>query len=325
MGAADPIPSAPAPGPDGPLGEPVPPERIDLDAVRRRARGAYLGLAVGDALGATTEFMSPGEIHMRYGVHQDIVGGGWLHLKAGSVTDDTGMSLALGDALLEAGGMDAAVVGRHFLAWLRGKPVDVGHTVRRGLQRVMHVGTLVAPYSEYSAGNGTAMRNLPVVLATLADDAAFAGWSRAQGRITHNHPEAEAGTLMLGDLTRQAVLLGAEAPLQSLARRWGEHEPKFDFRRFYGDTDGYIVHTVRLVTHFLFNTFDFESYVVAVVNQGGDADTNGALAGALAGAFYGPDAIPARWLKQLDGATRAAVEAQADRLLAAFPPPSPAA
>ena len=50
-----------------------------------RALGAYLGFACGDALGATVEFMTPKQIHKHYGVHQDIIGGGWLNLEAGQV------------------------------------------------------------------------------------------------------------------------------------------------------------------------------------------------------------------------------------------------
>ena len=60
-----------------------------------RALGSYLGLAVGDALGATVEFMTAREIAARYKIHNQIVGGGWLHLKPGGVTDDTEMALAL--------------------------------------------------------------------------------------------------------------------------------------------------------------------------------------------------------------------------------------
>lgn len=59
-----------------------------------RAIAAYLGLALGDALGATVEFMTPREIVAAHGVHDRIRGGGWLRLRAGQVTDDTTMSLA---------------------------------------------------------------------------------------------------------------------------------------------------------------------------------------------------------------------------------------
>src|SRR5664279_3482379 len=99
-------------------------DRID------RALGAYLGLAIGDALGATVEFMRPREIALQYGVHREIIGGGWLKLARGQVTDDTTMSLALGTALLQAGeqalrahanGDDAVVrmIGESFSQWLR--------------------------------------------------------------------------------------------------------------------------------------------------------------------------------------------------------------
>jgi ADP-ribosyl-[dinitrogen reductase] hydrolase len=80
----------------------------NLDAVRDRARAAYLGLALGDALGATVEFMTPREIAAFHGTHKDILGGGWLHLKPGRVTDDTEMSLALGRAILDRGGLVSA-------------------------------------------------------------------------------------------------------------------------------------------------------------------------------------------------------------------------
>ena len=68
-----------------------------------KALGAYLGLAIGDALGATVEFMRPREIALQYGIHREIIGGGWLKLARGQVTDDTTMSLALGAALLQGG------------------------------------------------------------------------------------------------------------------------------------------------------------------------------------------------------------------------------
>ena len=103
------------------------------NSITDRAVAAYWGLAVGDALGATVEFMTPGEIRHQYGVHDHIRGGGWLRLKTGQVTDDTEMSLALGDAILQKGALDTVEVAQHFDQWLRSKPIDVGQTVRRGI------------------------------------------------------------------------------------------------------------------------------------------------------------------------------------------------
>ena len=71
--------------------------------VENRAMAAFLGFAIGDALGATVEFMTKGEIAAQYGVHREIVGGGWLRLKPGQVTDDTQMALALGRSIIRRG------------------------------------------------------------------------------------------------------------------------------------------------------------------------------------------------------------------------------
>ena len=92
-----------------------------------------LGLAIGDALGATLEFMTPREIRQCHGVHREIRGGGWLRLRAGQVTDDTEMSLALGASILARGAVDPESVAEAFSDWMRGKPVDIGSTVRRGI------------------------------------------------------------------------------------------------------------------------------------------------------------------------------------------------
>jgi ADP-ribosyl-[dinitrogen reductase] hydrolase len=79
-----------------------------------RAEGAYLGLAVGDALGATLEFMTPREIQHQYGVHREIRGGGWLKLRRGQVTDDTEMALALGESILLRGGVEPAAAAQAY-------------------------------------------------------------------------------------------------------------------------------------------------------------------------------------------------------------------
>ena len=81
----------------------VRPTRSPSELLSNRVTGAYLGLAIGDALGATVEFLTPNEIRHQIGAHREITGGGWLRLKAGQVTDDTTMSLALGTAILAQG------------------------------------------------------------------------------------------------------------------------------------------------------------------------------------------------------------------------------
>ena len=145
-----------------------------------RALGAYLGFAVGDALGVTVEFTTRSEIAARYGVHCRMLGGGWLNLLPGQVTDDTEMTLAVGRAIIRHGGWDLEAACDEFGAWLKGVPVDVGNTCRRGIRRYLIEASMVAPFSEGDAGNGACMRNLPIALAALHDPALFDTWTLEQ-------------------------------------------------------------------------------------------------------------------------------------------------
>lgn len=292
-----------------------------------KALGAYLGLAIGDALGATVEFMRPREIAAQYGVHRDIIGGGWLKLARGQVTDDTGMSLALGGALLQGGssalralaGGDETLVrsmGEAFAQWLRAKPVDCGNTCRRGILRFMHEGTLSGPPNPGDAGNGALMRNVPVVLATLGDDSAFERLSIAQARLTHHHPLSDAAVLGMGQLLRLTLHGGEPRDRQQWIQQWTVANPAFRFTPYRGRASAYVVDTVQTVLHFLNLHEDFERALVATVNQGDDADTTGALLGMLAGARCGASALPQRWLQRLQPATLQAITDQASGLLA---------
>ena len=291
-----------------------------MTPLQSRAVAAYLGLAIGDALGATVEFMTPREIAAQYRVHDSIRGGGWLRLKAGQVTDDTTMSLALGRAILECDGrVDPHAAARAFDDWMRAKPVDIGNTVRRGVMEFRKTGVPVMPPSEHDAGNGAAMRILPVALATLDQpEEAIRAACLAQAHITHNNPLSDAACLTLTHMLHDA-LAGADklALLHHHAHPLAALHPEFAFRggRQVANPSGYVADTLRAVFQALFDTDDFESCLVDVVNRGGDADTTGAIAGMLAGALYGLEGIPARWREALEPATRRDCEAQARALV----------
>lgn len=298
-----------------------------MDELFDKALGAYLGFAIGDALGATVEFMLPREIAHRYGVHRDIVGGGWLKLASGQVTDDTTMSLALGSALL-TGGVDALQhhvqgdetlvrhVGDAYVRWFKGRPVDCGNTCRRGIMRYMLDGSLEGPLNPGDGGNGALMRNLPAVLATLGDDAAFERVSIAQARLTHHHPLSDAATLGLGRLLR-LILAGADrGTCQLWITQWVLDNPSFRFTPYRGYATAYVLDTVQTVLHYLTLHADFEAALVATVNQGDDADTTGALVGMLAGARCGASRLPQRWLSRLKPEILQAITDQTSGLLA---------
>lgn len=287
--------------------------------LRSRALGAYLGLAAGDALGATVEFMTPREIHAHFGRHRNMVGGGWLKLKAGQVTDDTQMSLALGQAIVTRGGWDVRAGADSLVAWMKSRPVDIGNTCRRGIRRYMTQGTVEGPQDEHDAGNGACMRNLPITLATLGNDEALVRWTVEQCHLTHHNSLSDAGTVALGRMVHRLLLGGGLKDCRREANRLLTDYPVFRFDPYPKRTTGYIVDTLQTVLYFFFRTDCYEDCLTEVVNQGGDADTTGALAGMLAGAAYGMEGIPRRWIKKLDPAARGAVEEQALALLRLAP------
>jgi ADP-ribosyl-[dinitrogen reductase] hydrolase len=295
------------------------PPSVHLPDVRDRARGALLGLALGDALGATVEFLTPGEIRATHGVHRDLTGGGWLRLKPGAVTDDTEMALALAQAIDRAGGFELREVADCFAAWLKGRPTDVGSSCRAGIRRYLLEGTLQGKPGAWDAGNGAAMRVAPVALLTLGDDEAAARLSVEQARITHHHPLSDAGTTLVTRLIQLAVLGRSMRQLERVAAEAVALEPRFAWSPYRGQASGYIVETIQTVLHALFSTRSFEECLVAVVNLGGDADTTGAIAGAIAGAYYGPEELPIRWLKRIDSRLRDELTRLALRLVALSP------
>lgn len=290
-----------------------------MEEIRDRARAALLGVALGDALGATVEFLTPAEIRAAHGVHREIRGGGWLRLRPGAVTDDTEMSLAIGEAIAARGGFDARAVADALVAWMRGRPADVGNTVRRGLRRYLLDGTLEGPPATGDGGNGAAMRMVPVALASLGDARRLARDAVAQARITHHHPLSDLACVHVGELVQGACRGASAAELRRRSEALAAAHPQLAFEGWRGPATGYVADTLRTVLRRVHESRSFEECLVAVVNDGGDADTTGAIAGGIAGALYGTAALPRRWLRRLDGALLARLEALAERLVALSP------
>jgi ADP-ribosyl-[dinitrogen reductase] hydrolase len=249
--------------------------------------------------------MTPREIVHHFGVHREIVGGGWLKLKPGQVTDDTTMSLALGDAILANGGRVVPLAcAQAFDAWMRRKPIDIGNTVRRNLVTFRQTGLPLAPPSDHDAGNGAAMRVLPVALAKLgAAEADVRVAVRAQAQVTHNNALSDQVCEFL-TLAVQDFLCGrslSEMIDRRITPLLAKHpELAFRDRPRRENPSGWVLETLQAVLQGLLDSTGFEPCLIDVVNRGGDADTTGAIVGMLAGALYGSSALPARWLAVLD-------------------------
>jgi ADP-ribosyl-[dinitrogen reductase] hydrolase len=277
---------------------------------RDRVRGCAVGAAVGDALGMPLEFgpRQPVERMVR-----EMRPG---RLPAGSFTDDTEMALALAESLLAHRPLDAEDLAGRFVAWLRAGPPDVGIHTQSVLSRVAAgmawqpaVESVQASHPD-SAGNGSVMRCWPVALAYAQGNLLqLVVDSQLQSRVTHPHPECEAGSAFVN--AALYFLLGGATPVAALdqalmavrlprglqaAIEAAPGQPREALRN-----SGWVRHTVESAVWGLLTTSSFEEAVVQVVNLGADADSAGAVAGALAGAAYGLAGIPARWQAVLQG------------------------
>ena len=306
-----------------------------------RARGALVGLAVGDALGTTNEFKVAGT----FTPSTDMVGGGVFDLEPGQWTDDTSMALCLADSLLAQGRYDSFDVMERYDRWRKdgyrsstGTCFDIGNQVMRSLwdfevnQRVPRTAQRTT-----SAGNGAIMRLAPVVIAgfehrEIREIVATAGLS---ARETHYSVEAEAATEVFAALLVGALL--GWAPEHIINVGWASTGPAFDEMAarvistdpaeraaWEKDTSGYIVHGLRLAVHGLLDFGSFDEAVLAIANLGGDADTNAAIYGQLGGAHFGVEAIPASWRstlyqgEEIDELARALVDLRLEAPLTRF-------
>lgn len=279
-----------------------------------RFQGCLLALAVGDALGAPLEFMSRAEIKARYGRVVDMMSGGWLGLEAGEYTDDTEMMLCIARSLVEKGRWDPQDAAQRFGRWFEGGPKDVGRITAQALE-ALKAGARWDEAGEIahrllggkSAGNGSIMRCAPIGLLYCCDTDRLISSSVESSRITHWAPQARWGAAALNLAIAQLVCGRREGLIEEVAKRVEEPVIGEALRKTASLTydqvpnSGYVVHTLQAAWWCFEKTTSLEEAVITAVNLGGDADTIGAVCGALAGAYYGKDAIPHRWLASLRG------------------------
>lgn len=290
-----------------------------------RYEGCLLGLACGDAVGTTVEFRTPGT----FSPLTDMVGGGPFKLQPGQWTDDTSMALCLAESLLYCKGFDARDQMVRYVNWWRwgymsatGECFDIGNTVQTALARFEATGEPFAGSTDaWSAGNGSLMRLAPVVLYFHPDAAAIDFYSAESSRTTHGAAEALECCRLLAHMLRlalegaskQAILSTTLPGLQQarvLELMNGTYKQKAAVE--IAGT-GYSVASLEAALWCFHNQHDFASTVLAAANLGDDADTTAAIAGQLAGAYYGVGDIPAGWLGKLH--MRSEIQTYANRLV----------
>ena len=281
-----------------------------MDAgMRDRAWGCVVGAAVGDALGMPLEFGPPRPSDR---LVREMQPG---RLPAGTFTDDTEMALALAESLLAHFPLNPEDLAQRFVTWYRAGPDDVGNHTSAVLSRIAggeeweQAVEAVQRLRPDSAGNGSLMRCWPVALAHWDDLNQLLTDSRLQSRVTHPHPECVAGSAFVNAAIYH--LLREASPEEAVTRALEVVEMPEELRavieaapgrrREELKNSGWVRHTLESAVWGLLATDSFEDAVVQVVNLGNDADTAGAVVGALAGAAYGLEAILAPWRDAVQG------------------------
>lgn len=296
-------------------------------SLRDRYAGCLVGLACGDALGGPVEFQSRSQIASSFpdGV-REMIGGGWLHLAPGEITDDTQMALAIARACTPAG-IDIDQVATNFVAWYRSGPKDVGNTTAAALAAIANgaswqdAGEMVYRANPTGAANGALMRCAPLALRFRADPERLRQASLDTARITHAAPRATWATVALNQALVHLLDGGDRTGTLAAARtRIDEPEvvaaldniPTLTYETL--KSGGFVLDTLTAALWCLLHHDTVEETIVDAVSLGDDADTTGAVAGALAGACWGIDALPERWRNVVQH--RDELMELADRLLA---------
>ncbi len=271
-----------------------------------RSRGCLVGLAVGDAIGTTLEFRPPGTFKPL----TDMVGGGHFCLKKGHWTDDTSMALCLGHSLVECSGFDAQDQMERYCNWMDngymssiGSCFDVGITVSSALRRFQKTGEPFAgSKAKWSSGNGSIMRLAPIPIFYHQHPNQAVYYGGESSRTTHGAPLCVDACRYLSLLLASLINGGDKSSFNSI-----NYTPETDeisqikagafIEKSYQELtgSGYVVESLESALWCFLHTESFEACVLDAANLGNDADTTAAIAGQLAGAYYGYSHIRPDW------------------------------
>jgi ADP-ribosyl-[dinitrogen reductase] hydrolase len=281
----------------------------DIFNQRQRAIGALIGLAIGNALGTTLT----GKDRDNHARITNMIGSGPHNVKPGEWTHDVSMALALSASLLKCGELDESDLMIRFWNVVRkgeysstGKPA-VDPITLNAIRRWGKVGNPIAGLTDPEiAGDGSLVRVAPVAIRFWRDWDRLREAAERQSRVTHGAVEAVHSCVVFSEIlagaiegqTKNQVLRTGQTRLVSTVQRVVDGSCKGKSRDEIRST-GRVVDTLEAALWCFDRTDSFEGAVLLAANLGGDADTVGAATGQLAGAFYGAQAIPERFLAQL--------------------------
>ena len=298
-------------------------------------KSGMMGLVTGDALGVPVQFMSRGQIAARQeGPVTGMESGGVFDMPEGTWSDDSSMAVATMASLMEKGGLDTDDMMKRFVSWLYngeytpfGQSFDEGITCSEAIGRYAETGdpSSCGRKGEHANGNGALMRILPVCLyyyerqkrVCTSDDEAIYG-VHAAAALTHDHLRSNmccgmyffmVKSILDGDGSlRERLQNGIDRGCRYYARDLGnlgelayleriQHLDVFEeVQEREIRSSGYVIDSIEAAVWCLITTESFRECLLRAVNLGDDTDTVAAIAGGLAGLYYGYESIPEEWL-----------------------------
>ncbi|MGN7823095.1 ADP-ribosylglycohydrolase family protein [Chitinophaga sp. 22536] len=292
--------------------------------MQQQITGAFLGTAIGDALGVPVEFKT--RSYLQENPIREFIGYGCWNQPPGTFSDDTSLTLCTAESLTH--GYNLTHMAHTFLKWYadgywgaHDKVFDIGHTTQRALRRI-GAGTsplLSGGFEEFENGNGSLMRMMPVAIYLAREESIKQRYHivKEVSGITHLHfrsvmacfiyVEFLRNLLTVKDIQESYQIMQAAVNDFIIEQQFNPAEIRI-FNRILQDnitnltendiqSSGYVIHTLESALWCLLNTGNYKDAVLAAVNLGGDTDTTGAVAGAAAGLHYGLDSIPAEWVQ----------------------------
>ena len=291
-----------------------------MEQLLDKIKGTIYGQAIGDALGLGTEFMDDHDMAWMYPnglthyseIYQDHHRRRW---KKGDWTDDTDMMLCIANAIIKDKGVNLASIAKNFKDWANGEPMGIGANTFKVLmmgdyvERPMAVSRKVWELSRYrSAANGGLMRTsvvglLPTDVRESAADIC---------RLTHYDPRCVGSCVIVTELIH-AHVYGLPVPayeqIKMISRKYDDRIVEYitlsqnqDIKALGLQEEGSIGYTLKTLAAGLWAYWHAETFMdglLAVVNAGGDADTNAAVACSILGAKFGFNAIPTEYVDGL--------------------------
>lgn len=294
---------------------------------KNRSVDGIIGLAIGDAFGVPYEFKTREQMYSVKNI-EEMIGYGTYNVPKGTWSDDTSMTLATMDSIVEKGKIDTEDIAQKFIKWFRNSEYtatenrfDIGRTTIQALAKYelkLDKAINCGQTGKMDNGNGSLMRMIPIAYYIyykgIKDSRKIYEIVKEVSSITHAHEISILGCYIYVNLVIQ-LLNGkdstnahkkikeadysffSKSSLDKYDRILNERIEDLKYQEL--NSSGYIVDTLESVLWLFFNSNNYNQTIIRAVSLGQDTDTIAACAGGLVGIYYGIESINENWKKDL--------------------------